>query len=167
MNNVKKIRLAVMCISALILCLIAVNSVVSAYLISADKNDAEFTVGSNENQIVEEWDEPAVLTADSSYRKCVAVKNTGTTDAYIRVFAEVEDPDTASRITVDYNESDWEKEGGYWYYRNIVEPGETTDPLFTMITVSDDGGPDITDFNMIVYSESSQCYGSNSYMDAF
>lgn len=37
----------------------------------------------------------------------------------MRVFAEIEDPDTASAVDIDFNTSDWtvKQPDGYYYYK--------------------------------------------------
>ena len=36
-------------------------------------------------------------------------------------------------ITVDLNEEQWLEKDGYYYYHRILEPGEKTEPLFTLV----------------------------------
>ena len=85
----------------------------------------------------------------TSVSKIVQVRNTGASDAYVRVKVDKtitldEDrkekgsgqPDT-DLIEMDYNLDDWELResenggDGYYYYGKALAPGETTEPLFT------------------------------------
>lgn len=77
--------------------------------------------------------------------KIVEVQNTGANDAYIRIkvdksitLAGEGEPDL-DLLTLDFNDTDWTTgEDGYYYYNEILAPGEVTEPLFT--TVSFDTG---------------------------
>lgn len=79
--------------------------------------------------------------------KIVEVKNTGANDAYIRVKVDKsielagEGTPDLSLLALDMNQTDWTDGGdGYYYYNEILAPGEVTAPLFT--TVSFDPGMD-------------------------
>lgn len=37
---------------------------------------------------------------------------------------------------VDLNDRDWKLVGDYWYYDEILYPGETTEPLFTQVEIN-------------------------------
>lgn len=75
--------------------------------------------------------------------KIVEVKNTGSNDAYIRVKVEKEivlpdgvegEPDS-SLMKIDFDETYWEKgEDGYYYYKEALEPGAVTEPLFASVS---------------------------------
>lgn len=77
--------------------------------------------------------------------KHVTIKNEGDTKAVVRV--AVFAPDFAK---IQDNGS-WVEKNGWWYYKEILDPGKTTDELF--VEVKD--APD-KDFNIIVLHESSR-----------
>lgn len=83
----------------------------------------------------------------------------------MRVFAEIEDPDTASAVDIDFNTSDWtvKQPDGYYYYKKSVKVNESTVPLFTQITAK----KDVDEFQMIVFSETVQSDGSSDAVSAF
>ena len=69
--------------------------------------------------------------------KIVEVKNTGTGAAFVRLRVETEvrsaekqemDP---KHVRLDFNQTDWIYQDGYYYYARSLQPGETTVPLFT------------------------------------
>ena len=74
--------------------------------------------------------------------KIVQVKNVGVQPSWIRVsvaksilladgiIGEVD----LSLITYDLNTQYWIEQDGYFYYKDILNPGETTAPLFTKVT---------------------------------
>lgn len=83
----------------------------------------------------------------TSVTKIVEVKNTGANDAYIRVKVDKsidlagEGIPDLSLLALDMNQADWTAgEDGYYYYNEVLAPGEVTAPLFT--TVSFDTGMD-------------------------
>ena len=73
--------------------------------------------------------------------KIVEVKNTGTGAAFVRLRVETEvhsaekqemDP---KHVRLDFNQTDWLYQDGYYYYARSLQPGETTVPLFTAVTL--------------------------------
>lgn len=161
MRGKSLVLLAVLIISA------AITAVgVYAYLTSQSEARNDFNVAHNTIEVVEEFDPPAELEANSSFVKKVQVKNTGTSDCYVRVFAEFTDSDAATFATIMYdgaagcNEADWtyDEASGYWYYGEALVPGEITTPLFDAVAI----GPDesaIESFDILVYAESVQSSG--------
>ena len=78
----------------------------------------------------------------SEVTKIVEVKNTGASDAYIRVKVEKEivlspdaegEPDTGL-IVLDFDENNWIEKDGYYYYKKILSPGDVTEPLFASVS---------------------------------
>lgn len=72
--------------------------------------------------------------------KIAEVKNIGTAPAFIRVqvvvdvySAEGNALDSAP-VKLDFNQTDWIYHEGYYYYNRILNPGETTEPLFTTVS---------------------------------
>lgn len=73
--------------------------------------------------------------------KIVQVENTGGQPAYIRVKVDKEiilaagvngDPDL-SLVTCNYNTAEWEEKDGYYYYKEALQAGAATEPLFTEV----------------------------------
>ena len=73
--------------------------------------------------------------------KIVQVKNVGAHPAWIRVSVAksilladgVNGEVDLSLITYDLNTQYWTEQDGYFYYKDILNPGETTKPLFTKV----------------------------------
>lgn len=149
----------------ILVCAVLMCGTTLAYLVHHDIALNSFTVGSQVSEIAEVWEPPNEMQKDTDYVKNVTVKNTGTTDCYVRIFAEIMDDKMADAVTADWNDSDWtEKQpDGYYYYKSKLEPGKSTEPLFTTLTAS----ADLAEFNMIVYEESVQAYGADSPQRAF
>lgn len=76
--------------------------------------------------------------------KIVKVENTGTGAAFVRlrveknVYGANQEPMDTKPVSLNFNNTDWiysESEGeGYYYYNRALEPGKTTEPLFTTVT---------------------------------
>lgn len=80
--------------------------------------------------------------------KIVLINNSGEQPVWVRVSVDkainlakgvVESPDL-SLISLDINTTDWTEADGYYYYNNKLDPGETTAPLFTKVTFSNEMG---------------------------
>ena len=139
--------------------------VAAALLIARHSLDNDFTAGENISSIEEKFDDHDGFKAGETYEKNVAVRNEGSVDCYVRVFAEVEDPLVSESLKIDFNDREWtEKQSdGFYYYRKVLRTGEVTEPLFTQIKAA----KDIDDFRMICYSETVQSEGSSDSMSAF
>lgn len=72
--------------------------------------------------------------------KIVEVKNTGTGAAFLRLWVEKEvygadqKPMDTKPVSLNFNDTDWTYLEGYYYYNRSLEPGKTTEPLFTTVT---------------------------------
>lgn len=74
--------------------------------------------------------------------KIVKVENTGTGAAFVRLYVEKnvydadEKPMKSDPVSLDFNDTDWtySESEGYYYYNRPLEPGKTTEPLFTTVT---------------------------------
>lgn len=112
------------------------------------------TTGSVEIELIEtdENGDPFVDVVGAmpgcTYGKVVTIKNVGASAAYVRI--KVDNSITkadqtqgdASLISLDINTTDWELQDGYYFYKNVLAPGQTTAPLFTGVTVSGAMGND-------------------------
>lgn len=82
---------------------------------------------------------------NTTVTKIAEVKNTGASDAWIRVKVEKSiqlqgegTPDT-SLVELTLNTTDWTEKDGY-YYSKPLKPGEVTTPIFTAVTFKPDMG---------------------------
>ena len=163
MKNIFKSSISKLIIIAL-LCCITVPAAL-AYLIWNDSVKNNFTMGENTSHIEETFGSYTEFAAGKSYEKNVAVKNDGSVPCYVRVFAEIEAPDVAAAISIDFNTTDWtaKQADGFYYYKKALAVSETTAPLFTTLKVKSD----LSDFKMICYSETVQAAGATDAMSAF
>jgi len=89
------------------------------------------------------------LTEDNGYKaeKEVSVQNTGSVPSYVRarVVGALDKFEPIVYNTGDWYYSDPDDGGdGYWYYNGILEPDQTTPPLFSFVQLI--GGIDVDDF---------------------
>ena len=104
-------------------------------------------------RIVEEYTRPGPVYPGATVDKVVNVKNTGSGDAVIRVkvelaWGEARDADgnlivnsayATDNIQIVYDTSLWMycEADGYFYYKGVLKPGETTQvPLFRAFTIN-------------------------------
>ena len=72
--------------------------------------------------------------------KIAEIKNTGASEAWIRVKVDKniqlqgEDTPDTNLVELELNTTDWAENGGYYYYKNALKPGEVTEPIFTAVT---------------------------------
>ena len=74
--------------------------------------------------------------------KIVEVKNTGSSDAYVRIKVEkaitlaegVEAEIDLGLLSIDFDKENWTEKDGYYYYNKPLAPGEVTEALFAAVT---------------------------------
>lgn len=89
----------------------------------------------------EKFEDKTGVMPGAEVTKIVEVENVGTGTAWVRVQVVLDvyaeggkeqlPPDP---VTLDFNETDWKYFDGYYYYNYPLDPGETTEPLFTTVT---------------------------------
>ena len=131
--------------------------------------------------ISEVFEEPTYVQTQTA--KVVTVKNEGTADQFVRVYLDFSDSRIRDKSRILYSEnqqegvtwdaflanlpegwayvaetdSDGALLGGYFYYTKALKPGETTPPLIQGVKTAQETNTDnITDFDIVVYSESVQ-----------
>ena len=88
--------------------------------------------------------------------KIVQIENVGSEKAWIRIAVDkaiilaegVEGEADLSLVTYNVDFENWLEKDGFYYYKDALKPGETTEPLFTSVTFASDMG------NMYQYSKS-------------
>ena len=146
-----------------LLCLMLVG-VTAGFLISTDSVTNRLSCGYNTAEIVENYVPLSSFAKGEEVTKEVKVRNEGSVPCYVRVFAEISRPEAREAIDVDFSTSDWSKmSDGYYYYSRVLNAGEESSPLFTTLTAKEN----VSDFEMICYSESVQAYGFAGAKEAF
>ena len=144
-------------------CLMLVG-VTAGFLISTDSVTNRLSCGYNTAEIVENYVPLSSFAKGEEVTKEVKVRNEGSVPCYVRVFAEISRPEAREAIDVDFSTSDWSKmSDGYYYYSRVLNAGEESSSLFTTLTAKEN----VSDFEMICYSESVQAYGFAGAKEAF
>ena len=146
-----------------LLCLMLVG-VTAGFLISTDSVTNRLSCGYNTAEIVENYVPLSSFAKGEEVTKEVKVRNEGSVPCFVRVFAEISRPEAREAIDVDFSTSDWSKmSDGYYYYSRVLNAGEESSSLFTTLTAKEN----VSDFEMICYSESVQAYGFAGAKEAF
>ena len=114
---------------------------------------------------------PVMPTAEAS--KVVYVVNNGDNPCYVRVSVEKtakganEQPLDTDYVTLDFDTENWLLgDDGYWYYKEEVPAGASTEPLFTQVAFDSRMGTDYMkrEFNVTVSAQAVQ--SENNGFDA-
>ena len=190
-KKVKRSAIALSAVLAVLVISLGVGLTI-AYLGRTVEKENTIIVGHGDAEISEEFSEPSVQKmTNEEIPKEVTVKNTGTVPCFVRVFAEFSDSKAAEAASIyldgtpvvwkDFKisltngtlTSDWvfiplnawrepEKLRGYFYYKKILAPGESTAKLFDGVATDfradeEDSNIDrIIPYDMIIYSETVQ-----------
>ena len=128
---------------------------ISAYFVATSSADNDVNIGNNKVTIEETFTNPDIKpNVITHIPKKVEISNNGKTYAAVRVKAEFSKDDVFKYTTVDYNDSDWTKEGDYWYYNLPLAPEKETPPLFNKLTLKNPTAEQVSDFDVYVYAES-------------
>lgn len=135
-------------LSVLVICVATLAAGSLAYFNAEDTAHNVITTGGITIEIQEWADEDRQtpfedldgIMPDTSVTKVAEVKNTGGSEAWIRVrlnkTIELKGegaPDT-SLVELDINTAFWTEKDGYLYYKEALKPGEVTEPIFTTVT---------------------------------
>lgn len=146
-NNKKRIFAAA---SVLAIILAAGGSI--AYFTSADTAHNVISAGTVEIEMHEygpdgePFEDIEGAMPGVSYDKTVEIENVGGGEAWIRartvnaiILVSEEEGDAGRLVSLDFNDSAWtEGTDGWWYYNTALAAGETTDALFTQVTLGSD-----------------------------
>lgn len=138
---------------------ITISIKVYAYLTHKDTVQNDMVMGFNKISLLENYNPPLEMAKGISFTKEPYAVNTGNVDCYVRIKSLISDSRVADGITIDYNDEDYtyNSQDGYWYYKEAIEPGESTNPLFTTVTIDSEADDKVLDgFDIYVYAESVQ-----------
>lgn len=127
----------------------------------------QFTVGNVTTELVEDF----YQSTDTEFTKTPRITNTGASPCLVRIRIAVTPESLQEKTTVDQNGRDtgkpyleitgfsekWtKKQDGFFYYKEALLPGESTEPLFDTVRVNYDGFNPWIDFDIVLYHESVQ-----------
>ena len=145
MNKNKKIIIA----SVIMVSIVFITGIVLALFTSRQEDNARINIGNLDVILIENWDNKDVPeTGIELNSKTVKGESVAQKRAYVRMrfipvveyFVEEENgtqinewrtaPVTNENINLNVNTNDnWIKQGEYYYYKNILEPEETTEEM--------------------------------------
>ena len=148
-----KRKLMILSVLAILLAILAANTL--AYftadtaahnVITTGNVDIALNEWANEER-TERFEKQIDVMPGTEVTKIVEVENIGAGTAWVRVQVVLDvyaeggkeqlPPDP---VTLDFNETDWKYFDGYYYYNYPLDPGETTEPLFTSVAFDDQMG---------------------------
>ena len=155
----KKSKWAVSIIFVTAVSLMAADA--SAYLTGSDTVSNRFSFGSNCIAAKEEFQTPE---AGKVTVKTPRVENTGTSDCYVRAYVALSDSRAGEYLEYRTGGNpgisgigwEWSETDGYYYYKEVLHPGDETKPLFTGIRLLSALPERLTDVTIDVYFESVQ-----------
>ena len=177
----KKSKKVIIMFVILLLALTIGTSIYGYFTYRASKENT-IILGYNKIELNEEYTPPLNMKEELeqgrevSYTKKPYVTNTGSVDCYVRVKAEISDSRVKEYVTIDYNSSeeindnsaDWYYKDGYYYYKEVLKPGEDTEPLFTTVTIAGDADNIVLEgFDIYVYAESVQTVENEDMMEVW
>ena len=144
--------------SVFLLCLAILAGTTMAYFTAGDTAHNVITSGNVDIELVEKQDRDGTLVdypdgpisgvmPGESVSKIVSVRNTGTGDAWVRIQVEkimelnrkyageeaIADPEL---MVLDINTEHWAEKDGWYYYKEPLPVGKTTEPLFRQVAIS-------------------------------
>lgn len=168
--NIRLNRTAVLIMAVLLLLGAAVGSTVAFLTTKTDSVTNTFTYAKVSCEVTEEF--------KNNTKEHVQVKNTGTTDAYIRATYVVNWVDEQGNIAAavpegySYNvtenpDSKWTKgSDGYFYYTSPVAPGNSTEGSLLTCTVTYPVNPEYT-LSVEILAEAIQSTPANAVQEAW
>ncbi len=132
-----------------------------AYLTGQDQAENLIGITENEIHIEEEFDPPADPGPGTVIKKAPRIVNDSEVGVYVR--ASVCFSDSAAEQFCEplaVNE-DWRLAAdGYYYYDDVLAPGETTGTIFDRVVIREDAeAEELVPFDLLVYAESVQTFG--------
>lgn len=154
-----------------IIILVVIGATISyAYYTSRKQVENDMTLGFCEIKLMENYTPPLEMAKGIEFQKEPYVTNTGNVDCYVRAKSLVSDSRVEEALTIDYKSEDWtyNDSDGYWYYKKAIEPGESTEFLFTKVAI-DEEAPDLVldGFDIYVYAESIQTVEGKTMMQVW
>ena len=144
----KKWKIAALC--TVLACLSIVASGTLAYFTASETAHNVITSGGVDirlhefsergNEELVPWQDVDGVMPGAEISKIVTVENTGASDAWVRVKVDktiiLADGDKGNPevMKLDIKDAFWTEQDGYYYYNDPLAPGETTPPLFTIVT---------------------------------
>lgn len=164
----KKYKLITIC--SIIVLVILVSTCIYSYYIYQKSIENTIVLAYNEIQVDEIYEPLAEIEKGKSFKKQPSIKNIGNVDCYIRVKSLISDSRVEKGITIDYNLNDYTYNSldQYYYYNKVLNPEESSKPLFTTITIQNDAEDMVLEgFDVYIYAESVQTVENKNMMEVW
>ncbi|MBQ8603514.1 MAG: hypothetical protein IJ410_01535 [Oscillospiraceae bacterium] len=166
----KKRRFSATAVCLLLTAVLAIGGTVAYLFTSSATVTNTFNPVTNTNEITEEL--------NGNVKENVKIKNTGSTDSYIRakviitwqdennnVYPQLPQKDTDYTITAGSNK--WKEYNGYYYYADIVAPGAYTENLIGSITPVTANVPEGYELHVEILAQSIQSTPDTAVQEAW
>ena len=131
--------------------------VTSAWMFRSARLGNTFIVGEDKAVLYQDFQPPQSLQPGDRFTMGPWVKNEGNLPDFVRMCAEfstLEAKDACDPLAIDT--ANWElKADGFYYYKHLLMPGDSTTKLFQEISVKASAAA-IADFDFLLYAESVQ-----------
>lgn len=118
------------------------------------------------------------LMPGQDHSKIVKVRNTGSNPAWVRLKVQISITDATGKalsdavLNIDYDTGTngaWEEKDGAFYYKQKLDPGNLTKPLFRTVTLQDATGNDYQNarISITVQAEGIQYENNTNYATAW
>lgn len=141
-----------------------------AYLSSNNSIDNKFTIGKNDVELKEEFENPDNISPGDEIKKKVWVLNTGNTYTYVRAKILFSNGDMKQNIKPLEIGDNWiyKSSDNYYYYTKAIEPGSKTTNLIDKVKIkSDVNKNELQSFDITVYVESKTNSSATNYSSAW
>lgn len=131
------------------------SGVVLSYLSGEDALVNEVTAARTDIEVVEDFEPPEILEPGMEIRKVPRIHNLEKSPCYVRVryeFSSLEAEEICEELEIL---DGWSfREDGYYYWKDVLMPGETTGPLFEKVVLRKDAKEqDLSPFELLIYAE--------------
>lgn len=135
-----KKKLIILCAACALVCMCSFG-VTYAYLKTETSATNSFVVGENSIKVEENY-ETVMTLGPGIVNKDPKVTNTGNIPCYVRMRVDFSDGNAKKFCTLqitDDKKGDWVycSADGYYYYTKVLEPNDSTEPLFTSVCISE------------------------------
>lgn len=129
-----------------------------AYLTAKDDAANHFRVSSVDIKIEEDFDPPPDVVPGQVITKAPCVVSNSDTECYVRMSVHFSDSRAEGFCEPLQINDGWADGGdGYFYWGAPLAPGEKTGTLFDSVTIRQDAGDNIPQFEILVYAEAVLC----------
>ena len=136
-------------------------SITFAYLTDSDLAENKVSLTENEIHIEEEFVPPEEVTPGTVITKKPRIVNDSKIPVYVRMAVHFTDSAAEAFCEPFLIDSGWElRTDGYYYYKNVLNPGQKTSALFTTVKIKENAAAEeLIPFDLLVYAESVQADG--------